>query len=559
MDSEARSEDRARGRPREGPRHEEPAGRAPGGPGQNSRPGWKRPSPAALGGALGVLLALPCALWLWGFTVDDALIPARVAAHLRQGLGPRFNPGGALTDAVTPLGFAHWIAAWASLVRAEPSLFGSLAVARGTGLLAWLGAAGLLGADLVQVARGRRGTLALGALAVGAFGLLGCVPLGAWAGSGLETPWVALCCTWAARPRRGASLAAGLAAAWRPELLPWALVLIVARTFFEVREGNAVAESGRSGYAVGGARGALGRLLPALAACIGPALVVASVRQLWFGRPTPLSAVAKAPDLDHGLIYCLGVLVFSGPWWLLVSRWTWRVARDEPGTWGALAAALGVHLAALIVAGGDWMPFYRLAVPVLPSVLLLGVAVAGAALGEGGTRRGSRWGPWAAGLRGALALSAGLLLLVGRGEDARRVLERRLEVVAAARPLLAGRTVAAVDVGWVAGASGGDVLDLAGVTEPRVAALPGGHTTKRVSGALLVERGVDALVLLAQQGWPAEEWPRARFRYGVDARLAPAAFDLGFRLEGRVPLPGTSWEYLVCTLPERPTAQAVSR
>ncbi len=548
MDSEARIEDRARRRPGGAPPPEEAAGRGPG----EGRGGRARRSSAALsrrlGGLLGVLLALPCALWLWGFTVDDALIPARVAAHLRQGLGPRFNPGGAITDAVTPLGFAHWIAGWASLFRADPSLWGTLAVARGAGLLVWLGTAGLLGADLVQAARGRPGALVVGGVA-----LASCVPVAAWAGSGLETPWVALCCTWAARPRRGASLAAGLAAAWRPELLPWAVVLIVARTLLTARDGGPEAElSARTPQdVVTRALGAPGHLLGALAACAGPALLVAGARILWFGRPTPLSALAKAPDLDHGLTYCLGVLVFSGPWWLLASRGTWRVVRAEPGTWGAPAAALGVHLVALVLAGGDWMPFFRLAAPVLPSVVLLGVRVAA----RGG---GARWSLWAGRARGALVLSVGLLLLVGRGQDARQVLTRRLELVAAARPLLAGRTAAAVDVGWVAAASGADVLDLAGVTEPRVAALPGGHTTKRVSGALLVERGVDALVLLAERGWAAEEWPAARFRYGVDARLAPAAFELGFRLAGRVPLPGTDWEYFVCTLPD-PSAQAVSR
>src|SRR4051812_8801381 len=61
---------------------------------------------------------LPVAIWLWGFTVDDALISARVAAHLAQGLGYRFNPHGSVTDAVTPLGYAWLLALLARLSHA---------------------------------------------------------------------------------------------------------------------------------------------------------------------------------------------------------------------------------------------------------------------------------------------------------------------------------------------------------------------------------------------------------------------------------------------------------
>ena len=51
-----------------------------------------------------VLLALLPLLWIRGFTVDDALISARVAAHLHAGLGYRFNNGGPPGDAVAPPG-----------------------------------------------------------------------------------------------------------------------------------------------------------------------------------------------------------------------------------------------------------------------------------------------------------------------------------------------------------------------------------------------------------------------------------------------------------------------
>ena len=50
--------------------------------------------------AAGALAALLPALALYGFTVDDALIPARYAAHLARGLGYRFNALGSITDGV---------------------------------------------------------------------------------------------------------------------------------------------------------------------------------------------------------------------------------------------------------------------------------------------------------------------------------------------------------------------------------------------------------------------------------------------------------------------------
>ena len=52
--------------------------------------------------------------WLWGFTVDDALITCRVASHLARGVGYRFNAGGAVVDAVTPLGYANLLSAFAA-------------------------------------------------------------------------------------------------------------------------------------------------------------------------------------------------------------------------------------------------------------------------------------------------------------------------------------------------------------------------------------------------------------------------------------------------------------
>src|SRR5689334_13669498 len=102
-------------------------------------------APATLGSlakqaAWGLAAALPGALLLRGFTVDDALITARIASHLAGGVGYRFNPSGPVVDAVTPLGYAHLLA-----LGGEASPLGMLERGRALGLGAYLLAAALLG------------------------------------------------------------------------------------------------------------------------------------------------------------------------------------------------------------------------------------------------------------------------------------------------------------------------------------------------------------------------------------------------------------------------------
>jgi hypothetical protein len=75
----------------------------------------------------------------------------------------------------------------------------------------------------------------------------------------------------------------------------------------------------------------------------------------------------------------------------------------------------------------------------------------------------------------------------------------RSTLVDRARPALAGaEVVAALDVGWVGAATDARVVDLAGLTDPAIAALPGGHTSKRVDLAMLLERDVDTVVVYGE-------------------------------------------------------------
>src|SRR3954469_25213304 len=82
-----------------------------------------------LGGLTGLIAMAVAMAWLWGFTVDDALITCRVASHLARGLGYRFNANGPVVDAVTPLGFAYLLSPFAGM-----GPLGALAAAK------WLGA-----------------------------------------------------------------------------------------------------------------------------------------------------------------------------------------------------------------------------------------------------------------------------------------------------------------------------------------------------------------------------------------------------------------------------------
>jgi hypothetical protein len=110
------------------------------------------------------------------------------------------------------------------------------------------------------------------------------------------------------------------------------------------------------------------------------------------------------------------------------------------------------------------------------------------------------------------------------------------------------RRVASLDVGWVSAATEADIVDLAGLTDPEIAALPGGHTSKRVDARFLLAREPDALLIYAPFGLPAggiEAWPETVVQRAVEARLireevivqrfgAPAWLPLGARGAGYV-------------------------
>ncbi|MEO6601551.1 MAG: hypothetical protein ABIQ16_16865, partial [Polyangiaceae bacterium] len=382
---------------------------------------------------------------------------------------------GPATDAVTPLGYAPLLGLFGGA-----DVLHTFVVAKWLGLLSWLAAAGLLGALTERAGeRWLRFTpLILVALSA---------PLAAWAVSGMETGLVTLLATLGLIDGEFGALALGLAAAWRPELAPFCLVLVGVRAF-----------PARHGPASVVLRFALVAL---------PAVVVALLRLSYFGRAVPLSFYAKPSDFAHGLRYALGAFAFTGIPWLVLG--TPRELARLPRPSRALFVALLAHFAALVLCGGDWMTLYRLAVPVLPCG-----ALAGAYLAEQ-----ARVGRTA--LRFAFAVTGSLLLALGLGARARRVGADRAQLIALARPVFAhDERIAALDVGWVGAARDAELIDLAGVTDPEVAFFPGGHTSKRIPSAWLFAHRPTAIVLLLNDGVVRDPFEQSWFSRAVEARIA---------------------------------------
>ncbi len=419
------------------------------------------------GACLGALAAVPMIVALSGFMVDDALVTARYATNLARGGGYALNPGEPPTDGVTPLGWAFVLMPFARGGRPVVSAF---LAAKGLGVLAWLVGAGFLGAAVASLGGARRRFLALLLVAASA-------PLGAWAVAGMETGFVTGLASVAVASRalgreRLVSVVVSLAAALRPELVPWAFAVTVAPMRDEVGE-RIEADDDRQGERLAT------RVRRAVLVFL-PTLAVALVRWQAFGNPLPLSSRAKAPILTLGASYAFACLLLSG----VVAMVAWR--RLAPWARGIGGAVL-VHFLAVMLAGGDWMPLSRLVVPVLPGAFL----VAASALATAGRIDVV--------LRMGLALAGELFAIVRVGPSAATVGEKRLRTLDELAPHLAGRTAATVDAGWV-GAAAARVVDLAGITDPAVAALPGGHTSKRIPPGFLDARGVDALVLLLAPG-----------------------------------------------------------
>jgi len=431
----------------------------------------------------GVAAVLPSAVAFWNFTVDDALIIARYSHNIWTGAGYRFNVGGPVSDGVTPLGWAYLLAPWSA-----SGALGAFWAAKWFGLCSWLAGAAALGIAIAEAGRHHFKYAALLLLACSA-------PLAAWSVAGMETGFVLGLASLAAAARacgrdRLVALCAGLVAGWRPEALPWALVLAIGPS--RVAPSTHVSKQDRR----------FAKMKLALLAAT-PFALITLIRWLVFDNPLPLALTAKPSNWAHGWRYALACFLLTGP----VAALAWR--RLEPWCRG-LQVAVAVHFSAIAIAGGDWMPLSRLVVVALPCVVL-------AAAHIGGTQRSIAFWP-----RIVLAIAGQLFVIVRAGPAAAAVGPQRLALIDRFAPeLRRARAVAALDAGWVGVATRSPVVDLAGVTDRAIASLPGGHTSKWVAAHLLIAREVDTVVLLLAKGEPlGQPWWNSRFARIVEHRLA---------------------------------------
>lgn len=432
----------------------------------------------AVVGALGAVQ-----LYVWPYNVDDAHIVARYAARLAGGRGYTFNDGPPTDGVTSPLWLA--LCALCALGGADP-----------------LRAAKLIGAvaallSTAQVVRSER-TRALGGVAAWCAALLlaTSVPLATWSVAGLETGAATLALTSIAlAPGRAATLAAGSLAWLRPELVPAAVALA-----------------------------AWQRRRAAIVACLGGVFAVAAFRYALFGAAWPMTAAAKPAALGLGARYLADALRAPAALTLvLVALWAVRRVRGGAG----LCAALAIHGLAVLLAGGDWMPAARLLAPVVP--LSVALAARGLALLYVRRRRLA-----AAGVVGLLALRAATLIADLPSARARRSFTPELAALVAALPPAPGPLVA-LDIGWLGASVSGRIVDLGGLTEPRIARAPGGHLDKHVDGAWLEGTSPRALILHSAVSPSVDAEGRLRWFAGYPVERRVLAFpwvQRDFRVRG---------------------------
>lgn len=478
---------------------------------------------ARIAAPLAALAVLAVGALAWPFTIDDAFITARYAQRLASGRGLTFigSDAHAVSDGVTsPL----WLLPGVIAQRLGTSPLGMGRLGMGpidAQKLLGLALMALAAALIVSRARRRQGGTRAAWMA--ALLVASGPTLGVWGVAGLETGAATLALTAVvlgatARPRVDAVLVGvcvGLLAWLRPEALPAGVVALIT-----VGIG-------------GGRRAALTSALIAASLVVG----VAAYRVVLFGHLLPLAAQAKPAELSAGLAYVArAALVTTGVAGLALAALAARQGRRGDG-WAC--AIVATYLASVAVAGGDWMPGFRLVAPCLPSLALLASVGASRALLRSRTRA-ARIATLA-----AVALAA-LVPLVDLGvqlPEVRAAGQTRAEV---ARPLarwlaLRARNVALVDIGYLAYVGGFDVVDLGGVTDQQVAQTPGGHLDKALDPAWLAERAPDAIVLhastaprvsatgelLSLAGYPIERrvaampWVRAHFRVARIVEYAP--------------------------------------
>ena len=449
---------------------------------------------------LAAALVLSAGALAWPFTIDDAYIVARYAQNLAHGHGYAFNPG-VTSDGVTgpiwllPMGLGQWAGVSSvALAKGVDLVCGALAAALAT-------RAGSGKAWLVALVIGTNAAFlpwTVGGLGIGVAALL--LLLAAPEGASSRRSLVA-----------GAMV--GLLAWLRPEACVAGFVLLLGL------------ESRMRGRA--------------LAVAIAGVALVVVFRLVLFGHAWPMALAAKPSTPWAGVDYVArGVFVCFGGFGLGLVAWALRAA----GRGRVYAAAVLAQLVAIALAGGDWMPGYRLFAPIVPLYALASV--------EGLTWL-QRTRPRAALGLGVVALALPLLFAGLELPELRASGHARESV---AGPLadelgaLAG-PIALVDVGYLGYRSGAPIVDLGGVTDPVIAGSAGGYLAKHIDPAYLARRDPAALVLHAATApeVDADGNLSQLLGYPVERRVAAMPFvRLRYRVERVVPYtPGYVYVLLV--------------
>lgn len=330
---------------------------------------------AALIGLGAILYFYGARAWQAAVIDEDAYISFRYARNLLEGNGLVFNPGWEPVEGITNLLWTLCLAAFSWLGVELPAA--SLALGAACGGLTLIVAYRWCQAELFElpISRGAAYVLALAAPL-----LIALAPgFAFYSVSGLEVPMFALLLlaglyllgrAGSLRLAAAGSLLLGAAAITRPE---GALVLAVASSVFVLR--YALKRSPGSGILRRvGAAGVAGAL---------PGALVVGVTSLWrtlyYGSPIPNTASAKAGGIEvmerWGMPYLLDAAQAN---WIHIA---WLLALcGALVRWRLLAHGLAVLLilplwcAYVVYVGGDYMPFYRLLVPILPAAYVFAVA-----------------------------------------------------------------------------------------------------------------------------------------------------------------------------------------
>lgn len=237
-----------------------------------------------------------------------------------------------------------------------------------------------------------------------------------------------------------------------------------------------------------------GRMIPGRRSMVTLATLVLGMatvlvwRQSAFSDWVPNTYYAKSPQWGVGLEYIIDT--FREGWVAPILVLTVGSAVRGPASARSFAVAAAAWFVAPVVEGGDWMPLSRMA---LPGLVCSCVAAAAMTAGRKGPIVYASWALVAA------AVSTGAAKTLeesapSQGAHTMSVTETRWLVRWLQRS--GAESVALVDIGRLGFWTDLELVDLAGLTDPVIARLPGGHLEKPIDPEYLFDvRHPDVIVV----------------------------------------------------------------